>query len=79
MILTKIQQEKIRREFKLSNREIEILTLLCSGVDSTKVISETLGIAQQTTKVFLQRIFLKLGVRTKLKSVVKAIDSLNLR
>ena len=48
-----------------------------TGIDSTRLLSERLGITEPTTKVFLQRIFHKMGVRTKLRSLVKALDFLD--
>ena len=74
MILSKIQQDKIKNHFKLSNREIEIVTLFFNGIDKNKEISKMLNVYERTTKGYVQRIFLKTGARTKLRVVVKCLS-----
>jgi DNA-binding CsgD family transcriptional regulator len=55
----------------LSGREGEILGLLGNGL-STKRIALALGIAPETVKSHVKRIFLKLGVRTRAEAVSRA-------
>ena len=78
MNLTKYQQEKIRRKFKLSNREIDVLNLLFSGVEAIKEISSRMNINERTCKGYLQRIYLKTGKRKKLSAVLKCLEILDL-
>lgn len=46
---------------KLSNRETEVILLVMEGYGDKK-IAEELGITLQTVKVYLRRIYSKLGV-----------------
>jgi DNA-binding CsgD family transcriptional regulator len=55
----------------LSGREGEILGLVGNGL-SNKRIALTLGIAPETVKWYVKRIFLKLEVRTRAEAVSRA-------
>lgn len=56
----------------LSEREKEILTWLAAG-KSVSVVADILLISENTVKTYVQRIFVKLGVRTKQEAIVHAI------
>lgn len=59
---------------ELTPRENEILQLVAQGL-SNREISETLFIAEQTTKTHVGRILFKLGLRDRAQAVVFAYES----
>ena len=66
----------IRDEFAgeqrlLTQREIAIVSLISAG-HSNKAIAIQLGVAPETIKTHLKRIFLKLSARTRAEAVVRA-------
>ena len=66
----------IRDEFAgeqrlLTQREIAIVALIAAGA-SNKAIAIQLGVAPETIKTHLKRIFLKLSARTRAEAVVRA-------
>ncbi|TLM97560.1 response regulator transcription factor, partial [bacterium] len=58
----------------LSRRELEVLTLLVSGL-SNQQISTTLHISQNTVKYLLTNIYLKMGVARRSEAIHAAISS----
>lgn len=78
MILTIIQQEKIRKEFKLSNREMDVIKAILSGKDTDIEIAKSLHLTLMTTKQYIQRIYYKTGKRKKLSAVLKCLEILDL-
>ncbi len=56
--------ERIAREYRLTNREEEVLQLLAQGM-TARVISEELVISPGTAKSHLRNIYAKLGVHTQ--------------
>ncbi len=57
----------------LTEREIEILSLLAQGVSSTEELAEQLYISQKTVKNHLASIFQKLSVSDRTQAAVEAI------
>jgi LuxR family maltose regulon positive regulatory protein len=56
---------------RLTQREIAIVSLIAAGL-SNKEIAIQLGVAPETIKTHLKRIFLKLSARTRAEAVVRA-------
>jgi DNA-binding NarL/FixJ family response regulator len=61
-----------RRTSKLSERELEVLSVLAMGASSAEV-ADTLGISLNTMRTHLKNILVKLEARSKLEAVVIAI------
>lgn len=59
---------------QLTNREIDVVTLLATGIDNEAIASE-LGLAEQTIRNYVTIIYEKLDVHTRAEAVVWAIDN----
>jgi len=57
---------------KLTEREAEIVSLIAEG-KSNKDIAIELGMAEQTVKNHITKIFLKLGVRNRTEAALKLL------
>jgi DNA-binding NarL/FixJ family response regulator len=62
----------------LTNRELEVLALLCEGMPN-KLIARRLKISAGTVKVHISRILRALGVATRLQAVLLARSHTNVR
>lgn len=63
-----IDFEKARTNFKLTNRELEVLRLLCYGL-TNREISEKLSISEHTVKDYIKKIMLKTEVNSRSKII----------
>jgi DNA-binding NarL/FixJ family response regulator len=59
--------------FNLTDREVEILKALASGL-SNLVISEKLFLSEKTVKTHTHNIFRKMGVKTRTQAVMKGME-----
>ena len=59
-------------EVELSDREIEILRLVATGV-SNKEIAYQLGISPNTVKVHLRNVFTKIGAASRTEAALTAV------
>jgi len=64
-----IDFEKVREEFQLSAREIDVLKLLCDGL-SNRSIAERLFISEHTTKDHLKNIMRKMKVTSRSQIII---------
>jgi LuxR family maltose regulon positive regulatory protein len=65
------QETTVKAEGRLSQREIDILEFVSQGLQN-KEIGERLGLAEGSVKWYMQQIYMKLGVRRRLKAFQKA-------
>lgn len=61
------------KEIGLTEREIELLSLLTKGWDNQS-IGEALCITEQTVKNYVSRIYTKLGVNTRVEAAIRSIE-----
>jgi LuxR family transcriptional regulator, maltose regulon positive regulatory protein len=71
MVFDLIRDDSAREQRRLTQREIAIVSLIAAG-QSNKAIAIQLGVAPETIKTHLKRIFLKLSARTRAEAVVRA-------
>ncbi len=64
---------KPQNPYNLSNREIEILQAIASGL-SNLAISDKLYISEKTVKAHINHIFKKLDVKSRIQAVKKAVE-----
>ena len=64
---------EIQNAYGLSNREIEILQAIASGLSNFE-ISDKLFISEKTVKAHINHIFKKLGVRSRTQAIKKAVE-----
>ncbi len=72
-LLSSLQTARTMSEERLSEREIEVLTLVARG-ESNKNIARHLHISEATVKTHLVRIFGRLGVEDRTAAVVIALE-----
>jgi DNA-binding NarL/FixJ family response regulator len=73
MIIASMQQAAPVRDYQFSKKEKEILTLLCQG-NSYKMIAAALGIAFETVRSYIKKVYEKLQVHSATEAVSKAIN-----
>jgi len=77
MKLTKKQLEKIKKQYRLSPRETQIVYLILKGVDSNREIAKTLGISLGVAKRYVHDVCVKSGKSSKLEIAILLIDQLS--
>ena len=61
-----------RQPLQLTEREVEVLRLMASGVSATKSLARRLGCAERTVKFHVGNVLEKLGVRSRAEAVAYA-------
>ena len=75
MIFKAKQWEHLRKCWLLTNREVEVAKLVCTGLQNSQ-ISKRLKIAYNTVRAHLGNIFRKVGVRGKTSLILEFIEVL---
>jgi DNA-binding NarL/FixJ family response regulator len=73
MTLTKEQLDQLRRRFRLSPRELQVLELLFEGLPTNREIADRLGTTENAIKAAVRTMFLKTGTRSKHELAIKAL------
>ncbi|HEY6503349.1 MAG TPA: response regulator transcription factor [Chitinophagaceae bacterium] len=73
MIIASMQRSPAAEDYDFTKREKEILSLLCKG-NSYKMIASELGIAFETVRSYIKKIYEKLQVHSATEAVSKAIN-----
>ena len=82
MQLTKKQLDQIKKQYRLSPRETQIVELILKGVDSNAEIAKRLGLTTATVKQYVHVLYARVQVGsgtqvdTKLSLAIKIIDSI---
>jgi DNA-binding CsgD family transcriptional regulator len=75
MVLKTKQWEYFRKRWHLTQREIEVAKLVCSGMDNAQ-IGKKLHIKYNTVRAHLGNIFRKAGVKNKTDAILEFIRTL---
>jgi DNA-binding CsgD family transcriptional regulator len=67
-VADKLDLNELRRKFRFTRREMDVLRRVLSGLKNTEV-AEELNISEQTVKEYLQNVYAKIGVRNKFELV----------
>ncbi len=73
-IIPGIKKRRGKKEPYLTDREIEVVKMVCNG-HSNKEIKKALNISEQAVKSHLSRIFKKTGVSDRLQLAIYALNS----
>lgn len=73
MILNSMQQSNSSVNYDFTNREKDILALLCKG-NSYKMIAAALHLSFETIRSYIKKIYEKLQVHSATEAVIKAIN-----
>ena len=68
-----VVSEMSKHNYKLSNRELDVLLLMCKGKTNSE-ISESMNITIHTVKVYVASILQKFEVRDRVQVIIKAIS-----
>jgi DNA-binding NarL/FixJ family response regulator len=71
---SEVKYKKPENIYQLSRREIEILQAMASGLSNFE-ISTKLFISQKTVKAHIYHIFKKMGVKSRTRAIVKAVEA----
>ncbi len=73
-IIPGIKEETCGKEISLTDREIEVVKMVCNG-SSNKEIKKALNISEQAVKSHLSRIYKKTGVSDRLQLAIYSLNS----
>jgi len=76
MQLTQKQLEQIKKKYRLSPRETQIVELILQGVDSNAEIAKRLGVTVLSAKRYVHDLYSKIGTSSKLSVALTIIDSI---
>jgi DNA-binding NarL/FixJ family response regulator len=76
MKLTQKQLDQIKKQYRLSPRETQIVELILKGVDSNAEIAENLGLKTGTIKQYVHVLFARFHISSKTNLVIKIFDSI---
>jgi len=74
MELTINQLEQIKKQYRLSPRETQIVDLILKGIDSNAEIARIIGISTGTAKQYAHVLFAKVKAESKLSLAMKIVD-----
>jgi ATP/maltotriose-dependent transcriptional regulator MalT len=77
MKLSPKQLEQIKKQYRLSPRETQIVELILQGVESNEDLSKNLGVTLLSAKRYVHDLYGKMGTSTKLSITLKVIDSIH--
>ncbi|HCO92968.1 MAG TPA: hypothetical protein DIU00_03300 [Phycisphaerales bacterium] len=77
MELTPNQLEQIRKQYRLSPRETQIVDLILRGYDSNAEIALVLDITDGTAKQYVHDLYGKTQTSSKLRLALKIINSIH--
>ncbi|MHC4758303.1 MAG: helix-turn-helix transcriptional regulator [Planctomycetota bacterium] len=76
MPLKKKEIEYIRKKYKLTARETDVIKAVLLGKDN-RAIAESIGIETNTAKAHLRNIYLKTGVNTKIQLILRFFEDVS--
>jgi len=75
-LLTENQWAYLRRRYRMTNRELEIARLVCTGMSNDCIAAEA-NIALGTVKTHLRNIYRKIWVNTKIEMLLRFVEDAN--
>lgn len=76
MKLTESQLNKLRKKYKLTQRESEIIKVLFLGINENREIANSIKSSFRTVGVHLANIYKKTGCNNKLSLTMKLLDEI---
>ena len=76
MKLTDEQLDTLRRAFRLSPRETQVVDLLFEGIATTQAKAERLGVGVPAVKLVLRMLYAKVGGSSKHEVIIRCLDVL---
>jgi DNA-binding NarL/FixJ family response regulator len=77
MKLSTKQLEQIKKQYRLSPRETQIVELILQGVDSNSEIAKRLGLSTGTVKQYVHVLFARFHINSKTNLVIKIFESIH--
>jgi len=75
MKLGEESREELRKDYRLSPREVELLELVLEGIDSNAKLARRMGIATGTVKQYLHVLFAKFRVSSKVGLIIAVCET----
>ena len=76
MKITNKQFEAVKKKYKLTNRELQVVKLIFDECVSNQEIADKMGISEYTAKAHLARVFLKMNVNQKHMIVLEVLKNI---